>query len=308
MTERFLIDTDTASDDAVALIMALRHPAVEVEAITVVAGNVALDQAVQNALYTVELCGSAVPVYGGMAGPLLRDLEDATDTHGDDGFGDIGLDLAGRDPADGHAVDVITDTTMSNPGEITLVTLGPLSNCATALLRTPELAGAVKRCVVMGGAGKGPGNVTPLAEYNLWADPEAARIVCRSGLPLTFVGWDISVASAMLSTDDALQIRNLGSDLARFAIDIQATVEQFSREVSGLDGFDLPDPIAMAVAIDPDMATVERHHVDVAFGDGRDRGKDIVDWLDATGLDPNADVVTSVPRGRFLTMLERALS
>ncbi|MCP3939353.1 MAG: nucleoside hydrolase [Actinomycetia bacterium] len=308
MAERLLIDTDTASDDAVALIMALRHSDVEVEAITVVAGNVALDQAVQNALYTVELCGSSVPVFGGLTGPLLRDLEDATDTHGDDGFGDIGLDLSGRVPTYGHAVDVITETIMANRGEITLVTLGPLSNVATALLRTPDIATAVKRCVVMGGAGRGPGNVTPLAEYNLWADPEAARIVCRSGLPLTLVGWDISVASAMLSAHDASRIRNLGSDLARFAIDIQATVEKFSRDVSGLDGFDLPDPMAMAVAIDPGIATTERHHVDVAFGDGRDRGKDIVDWLDATGLGANADVVTSVSRRRFITMLEETLS
>lgn len=305
---RFLIDTDTASDDAVALIMALREPNITVEAITVVAGNVPLDQAVQNALYTVELCGSAAPVYAGLAGPLLRDLHTAQDVHGQDGLGDIGLPLHGRRPADGHAVDVLIDTIMGSPGNVTLVTLGPLSNVAAALIREPGLAGAVAHCYVMGGAGKSHGNVSPLAEFNFFVDPEAVRVVLRSGMPLTQIGWDISIESAVYSTEEAKELRSIGTPFAEFTVDIQAVLDDYAKTVSHLDGFDLPDPIAMAVAIDPSIAETRRLHVDVVIGDDPARGKDVIDWLGVTGRPANVDVVTHVPQARFRTILERLLA
>ncbi len=304
---RFLIDTDTASDDAVALVMALQEPTVSVDAITVVAGNVPLDQAVQNALYTVELCCSAVPVYAGRAAPLMRQLQTAEVVHGNDGMGDIGLPLSGRASAGPTAIDVIIDTIMGSPGEVTLVTLGPLTNVATALLRQPALADAVAHCFVMGGAGMGPGNVTPLAEFNLWCDPEAARTVIRSGMPLTHIGWDISVASATFDPDQATALRSCGP-LGEFSVDIQAVLDIYSREASGLPGFDLPDPIAMAVAIDPSIATTQRRHVDVLIGDGADRGKDVIDWHGVTDGKPNIDVVIDVPREHFVSILHRLLS
>lgn len=147
----FIIDTDTASDDAVALVMALLHPDVQVDAITVVAGNVPLGHGVQNALYTVERCGKSTPVYVGIDKPMLRPLETAQFCHGEDGMGDIGLPLGGRQPAQGHAVDVLIDTIHQFAGEITLVTLGPLTNVATALLKDPSIARDVERCVIMGG-------------------------------------------------------------------------------------------------------------------------------------------------------------
>src|SRR5712692_3104842 len=168
----FLIDTDTASDDAVALVMALTYP------------NVPVDQGVQNALYTVALCDKRVPVYRGVAAPLLRPLETAQNVHGQDGMGDIGLPLSGRMPAEGHAVDVLRETIRRYAGDITLVTLGPLTNVALALLQDPSLAGKVKECVMMGGIGQGYGNVTPVAEYNIWVDPEAAKVVFSSSMPI----------------------------------------------------------------------------------------------------------------------------
>ena len=301
---RFLIDTDTASDDAVALVMALREPTVSIDAITVVAGNVPLDQAVQNALYTVELCGSDVPVFAGQSAPLMRELQTAEDVHGNDGMGDIGLSLSGRQPSGTDAIDVIIDTIMASPGEITLVTLGPLTNVAVALLRQPAIAASVARCFVMGGAGTGPGNVTPLAEFNLWCDPEAARIVVRSGMPLTFVGWDISVASATFGPEDAAALRECGP-LGEFCVDIQAVLDVYAKESSGISGFDLPDPMAMAVAIEPSIATIERHHVEVLIGDGPGRGKDVIDWHGVTAKDPNVDIVTQVERHDFVEMLHR---
>lgn len=302
MTRRFLIDTDTASDDAVALVMALREPSVQVEAITVVAGNVPLEQGVQNAAYTVELCGATTAVYAGRDAPIMRELATAQHVHGADGMGDIGLPLSGYAAAAGRAVDVIVDTILGAPGEITLVTLGPLSNVATALLRAPEIATAVEHCYIMGGTGAGHGNVSPMGEFNFWCDPEAAAIVLRSGMPMTLVGWDISVASATFGPDDTRRLRECGP-LGAFAVDIQAVLTQFCLDETKLDGFDLPDPIAMAVAIDPSIATTAHRHVEIAFGDGLARGHDVVDWLANTGQPPNAQVVTAVPRDRFVNML-----
>lgn len=307
MTRRFLIDTDTASDDAVALVMAFREPSVTVEAVTVVAGNVPLDLAVQNALYTREMCGSTTPVYAGRAAPLMRPLETAQFVHGEDGMGDIGLPLSGRSAAAGHAVDVIIDAIMGSPGGITLVTLGPLSNIATALLREPGIAGAVEHCFVMGGACAGPGNVTPLAEFNFWADPEAARVVARSGMPLTLVGWDMSVRHATFDAGESAELRTRGP-LGAFCMDIQAAVDVYAREESHLVGFDLPDPIAMAVAIDPAIATFETHNLDVIIGDGEGRGKDVVDWLDATGARRDAHITTHVDRAAFVAKLSAAMT
>ena len=305
---RFLIDTDTASDDAVALVMALRHPEVAVEAITVVAGNVPLHQGVQNALYTVELCDRDVPVYAGLARPMMRPLETAQDVHGHDGMGDIGLDLTGRTPAPGRAVDVLVDSILSAPGEITLVTLGPLTNVAAAYLRAPEIAAAVAHVYVMGGTGAGPGNVTPLGEYNFWCDPEAAQVVLQSGMPLTVVGWDISTASATFDADQAAELREIGTPFAEFAVDIQAVLNAFAQSETHLPGFDLPDPIAMAVALEPSIAHTADRFVEIAIGDGLARGADVVDWLLVTGRPTNAEVVTYVKREDFVDMLKNLLS
>ena len=305
---RFLIDTDTASDDATAIVMALRHPDVHVEALTVVAGNVGRDQAVQNALYTVELCQADTPVYVGRDTPILRDLETAQNIHGDDGMGDCGLSLHGRQPAEGRAVDVVVDTILASPGEITLVCLGPLSNIAAALLRAPEIAEAVLRVVVMGGTGvHGPGNVTAMAEFNFWADPEAAHIVARSGMPLEFVGWDISIASAVVDADRHQAMKDLDTEHSRFAVSVAQAVRRFCLS-NGLEGDDLPDPIAMAHAIDPAPATTERLHVNVLFGDGAHRGVMEVDRLGFIGGEPNVEIVTHYPGDHFFEMFLAALA
>jgi purine nucleosidase len=304
---RFLIDTDTASDDAVALVMALNHSDVRVEAITVVAGNVPLEYGVQNALYTVERCGKSVPVYAGLDRPMLRPLETAQFCHGNDGFGDIGLPLRGRAPAEGHAVDVLVDRPRRFDGEITLVTLGPLTNVATALLRDPSFASRIERCVVMGGIGFGYGNIIPAAEYNIWVDPEAARIVFESGLPIEMVGWDVSHKHATFTAEEAEALR-AASDLAAFCVDIQRALRRFGIEYLKQDGFDLPDPIAMAVALEPDVATtVKRLRVDVETKGELTRGATVVDHLRVTGRQPNADVVLEASRERFLEVLYTAV-
>lgn len=300
---KFLIDTDTASDDAVAMCMALRHPDIDVLGFTVVAGNVPLAQAVQNALYTVELCGETTPVYVGAERPMLRDLGTAEEVHGQDGMGDIGLPLSGRNPAAGWGPQVIIDTIRNNPNEITLVAIGPLTNVAIALLMAPDIAGLVERVVIMGGTGEhGPGNISPTAEFNFWVDPEAVRVVLRSGMPLEFVGWDVSIESAVVTNERQEQLRALG-DLGNFAIDIQATLQGFAWEETRLAGPDFPDPIAMAHAIDPAPASTEHLGVDIAIGTEPMRGTMIVDHYGFAQLPKNVNVVTHYPEDAFFGML-----
>jgi purine nucleosidase len=300
----FFVDTDTASDDAVALVMALRHPDVHVVGIGVVAGNVPLPQAVQNALYTVELCGSQVPVHAGEAAPLELALETAQHVHGVDGMGDIGLDLARRKPSGTHAVDALLEASHEHAGTLTLVTLGPLTNVARALQRDATLAQRIPRCVVMGAVGDHVGNTNPVAEFNMWVDPHAVDIVLRSGMHLEIVGWDISRHYAVLDPTDAAAVRAIGTPFAEFCIDIQAIVNTFALHETKLAGFDLPDPIAMAYAIDPSVATETRRlHCDVETAGSVTRGMVVMDLLGLTGREPNALVVMAADRERFLAML-----
>lgn len=283
MPRVFLIDTDTASDDAVALIMALRAPGVHVAAITTVAGNVDVEQATRNALYTAELCGSAVPVYTGAAKPLVRVHEDATWFHGRDGLGDHGYKPARRGPENAHAVDAIIQIIEANPG-LVMVTLGPLTNVALALARRPQIAGQVSRCVVMGGAPCCEGNVTPAAEYNIWVDPEAARMVFRGGLPVELVGWQLSRGDAVLNARDIDFALSLNTDRARFAIECNSRARAAYLEQTGEHGIALPDPVAMAVAIHPELCTdMSEHYVDVETGSELTRGMTVVDRLNVAG-------------------------
>jgi inosine-uridine nucleoside N-ribohydrolase len=304
----FFIDTDTASDDAVALVMALRHPGVDIVGIGVVAGNVPLDQAVQNALYVAELCGADVPIHAGADRPLVVPLETAQFVHGNDGMGDIGLPLTGRSPAPGHAVDALLAASHRYPGELTLVTLGPLTNIAIAVRRDPTLAARIGRCVVMGAVADHIGNLSPVAEYNMWADPHAVAVVLEAGLPLELVGWDISRRYAVLDPDDAAALRAIGTPLAEMCVDIQQVLTQFALAETKLAGFDLPDPIAMAYAVDPSVATdTRRVHCAVETESPLTRGMVVMDVLGLTGEDPNATVVTAADRSRFLSMLRAAV-
>lgn len=305
---KFLIDTDTASDDAVALVMALRTPGIHVEAITVVAGNMPIEKGLQNALYTRDLCNSHAPVYQGSAAPLLRPLHTAESVHGNDGMGDIGLPLTGRRPEPGSAVTAIIETIHRNPGEITLVTLGPLTNIALALKEDPSIVKEVSRYVMMGGIGYGGGNVTPAAEFNIWVDPEAAEIVFASGLPVEMVGWDISVQYAVFDPQDVAQFRAIGTPLAQFCMDIQKALTQYALTKTHLAGFDLPDPIAMAVAIDPSAATKTEHtYVEVETKSELTLGETVVDHRGVTGKPANTTVVREASRERFLEILRQSV-
>ncbi|PIE34253.1 MAG: nucleoside hydrolase [Ilumatobacter coccineus] len=304
------IDTDTASDDAVALVIALRHPDIEVVGISVVAGNVPLDRAVQNALYTRDLCQAhEVPVHVGADTPLHIPLITAQNVHGADGMGDIGLDLSGRTPDSDDAVGALIQASHDHAGELTLVTLGPLTNIALALERDPDLPTRIDRVVTMGAVADHIGNVTPAAEYNMWADPDAVAAVLASDLTIEFVGWDISRKYAVITPEIARDIRSIGTPLAEFCVDIQAMLTNYCATDTKLAGFDLPDPITMAYAIDSTIATEIRDlYVEVETESELTRGMVVMDVLGITGQPPNARVITAADHDAFVDMWRRSVS
>lgn len=297
MSRPFLIDTDTASDDAVALLMALRWPDVDVVGITIVSGNMPVERGARNALYTAQLCGADVPVYLGATKPLQRDNHHAEWFHGEDGMGNMHYPSPRRRPESQPAVDAILDRVRAHPG-LTLVTLGPLTNIALAVQRAPGFVRDVGRVVVMGGAACTVGNITPAAEYNIWVDPEAARIVFGSGLPLEMVGWELSRGEANLLAPDLEAIRGLGTELARFALDCNRVVVESTRTQSGDPGLGLPDPVAMAVALDASICTRRsRHHVEIETESELTRGMTVVDQLGRAGDAINEDAWGARTRG-----------
>ncbi len=294
MPQTFLIDTDTASDDAVALIMALLSPDVRVIAITTVAGNVPVVQSTRNALYTVELCGADVPVYIGADKPLLRTYENATWFHGRDGLGDHNYPAAKQSAESQHAVEAIIAAIEANPG-IVLVTLGPLTNVALGMAKKPEIAGNVSRCVVMGGAPCCEGNVTPAAEYNFWVDPEAARIVMNSGLLIELIGWQLSRGEAVLNEREIAHILGFDNPIAKFAIECNSRAREAYKTQTGEDGISLPDPVAMAVALDPSLGTERsEHYLDVETQSELTRGMSVVDRLNVANDERNKSVWAGV--------------
>lgn len=301
---KFLIDSDTASDDAVAILMALRTSEVQVVAITIVAGNVGVNQGAKNALNTVELCGATTPVYKGLAKPLLREHVDARFFHGEDGMGGLNLPPPQLEPQPKHAVDAIIDNIHSAPGEITLVTLGPLSNIAAALLKEPKIASEVKDAYVMGGAANVVGNITPSAEYNIWCDPEAARIVFQSGIPILMVGWEHCIGSSLLDEEDMAHIRALKTSYANFTLDCNRNALKTNQEWLGFSGLSLPDPVAMAIALDREICTQsEWKYVQVEINSELTRGETVVDRFGVLNKEPNIEVCFAVDAHKFKSLL-----
>ena len=271
--KKFIIDADTGSDDAVAILMALRDPRVEVLGVTVVSGNVPLKQGVINTLSTAELCDVGVKVFAGADKPLIREYSEiytleefqkhvhtlspdsvsAQCVHGVDGMGDIGVEPQNKNYEEQDAVDYLINSFNNYPNEITLVTWGPLTNIAKAIQKDSSIAAKIEHCYVMGGTSDGSGNVSAAAEYNIWVDPEAAQIVFNSGLAITMVGWDNSYKYAMLKDKEINDLKSLKTKYADFCVDIQKTLIELTYASYGFYGFDLPDPITMAIALDNDI-------------------------------------------------------
>ena len=323
--KKFIIDADTGSDDAVAILMALRDPRVDVLGVTVVSGNVPLKQGIINTLSTAELCDVDVKVFAGADKPLTReyleiytldefqkhvqtlssDSVTAQCVHGVDGMGDIGVEPQNKNYEEQDAVDYLIESFNKNPNEITLVTLGPLTNIAKAIQKDPSISTKIEHCYVMGGTSDGSGNVSAAAEYNIWVDPEAAQIVFNSGLAITMVGWDNSYKYAMLKDQEINELKSLKTKYADFCVDIQKTLIELTYASYGFYGFDLPDPITMAIALDNDIILESQQlHVLVDVRDGITRGQTIVDYFNAEQGDQNVRVVTKSDNLGFLNLLK----
>jgi purine nucleosidase len=276
MPRTFLIDTDTGSDDAVAIIMALRAPDVRVAAITVVAGNVPLPQALSNALYTAELCGSDVPVFAGASHPLKRALCCADWFHGQDGLGDHGYVPKNKKAEAKHAVDAMIETIRANPG-LTIVTLGPLTNVALALQRDPKLAESIGRCVIMGGNPCCEGNITPAAEFNIYVDPEAADAVFSAGWDLTMIGLDVTHL-ALYTPQVGERLAAIDTRAARWMAQLLTFFGESYRTSGRMGAPPIHDAVAVASVIDPSLVKTREARVEIETAGRLTRGMTVVDF------------------------------
>jgi len=326
--EKFIIDADTGSDDAVAILLALRDPSIEILGISIVSGNVPLELGILNTKSTMELCEQDIKVYAGSNKPLLREykeihnLDDFMDhvksespisasgqcVHGIDGMGDIGIYPKNKTYEKESGVDFLIKSLNEQPNEITVVTLGPLTNIAKAIEKDSSIIEKVKHCYVMGGTSDGSGNVSAAAEYNIWVDPEAAKIVFDSGMKITMVGWDNSYKYAMLKEDEMSLLKSLKTKYADFSVDIQKTLIDLTFRTYGFYGFDLPDPITMAIALDNKIIE-ESQQLDVIVDtrDGLTRGQTIVDYFGVENKHKNIRVVTKANKKRFMDLLIKSL-
>lgn len=304
----FLIDTDTASDDAVALLMALREPAIQVEAITIVAGNCPLHTCLKNALVTIEVAGTYYPpVFIGMGKPLMRKLYTSEFVHGDDGMGNMDLHDPSLKPQTTHAVDMIIEMARKFPGELEVVTLGPLTNLAMAILREPALPELIKMVYVMGGAGFGPGNITPIAEFNFYVDAEAVHVFLTSELNKTIVGWDVCYTETFIDQYDIDKLNGLGK-IGQFAVRCNASLIEFNKNW-GKDGFDLPDPSTIAVALYPDIVTESgEYYTYIDYQSHQGYGQFVIDQYGLLNQAHNATIVSKIDAVEFKQRIFKLLS
>jgi inosine-uridine nucleoside N-ribohydrolase len=259
---RVIIDTDPGVDDALALLLAMRSPELKIEAITPVAGNVPLDLTLPNALRMVEIAGRTdIPVAAGARAPLMRRLVTATYAHGENGLGGAVFPEPTTKPVAAPAAEIIRQIVREYPGEVTLITIGPLTNIATALNSDPELASMVRALVMMGGSLSG-GNITPAAEFNVYVDPEAARIVFQSGIPITMVGLDVTRRTSL--TDDHVRTLEAAQNpVSQAAAKIGRNAINHNRERGFLAGPNMHDSLAIAGFVDPAILKLQDYYVDV---------------------------------------------
>ncbi|HET7359032.1 MAG TPA: nucleoside hydrolase [Rhodanobacteraceae bacterium] len=303
---RLLIDTDPGVDDALALLMAYAHA--DVQALTIAAGNVGLAHTVRNACTLVELVGAGTPVHAGCPTPLVRAPdEDAAGVHGDDGFGDVGFPDPRLRAQDEHAALALIRLTRAQPGRLTLVALGPLTNLALAVRLDPDLPQRVARLVVMGGAVHGQGNTRTLtAEFNIGFDPEAARVVFEAFAQFDLVDWEATLRHAFDEADFDRWLA-AGDARARFFASLVGKARAYNAQ-RGRRGIIAADALAMAVALEPDLVLrAERHHVAVEIDGQLTRGSTVVDWEDRLGRPANARIVLDIDQEHFAALVRRAL-
>ncbi|PLS79448.1 MAG: nucleoside hydrolase [Chloroflexi bacterium] len=298
---RVILDTDPGIDDALAILLAVASPEVELAAVTVTGGNCPLDQGVRNALGVLETVRSAVPVVPGVALPLIRPPFTAPETHGNSGLGNAQLPPPTTPPAQDHAVDLLVREIMTAREPVTLVAVGPLTNVALAIRRQPQIVERVHQVIVMGGAIDVPGNTTPLAEFNVYVDPHAAHIVLHSGLPLTLLPWDIT-SQVLLTQAHVDALLTIASPVTRLIADATSFYIDFHREYFGYAGCSINDPIALALVFQPELAHYAEVFVDVEIDSPKSIGKTIADAQGLWKRSPNVRLVTGFDAHAFLEL------
>jgi inosine-uridine nucleoside N-ribohydrolase len=299
MATPVIIDCDPGHDDAMALLLALGSPELELAAVTTVAGNQTLDKVTANAIRVLDVAGAqAIPVAAGADRPLVHPARVADEVHGASGLDGPELPPPSRAPEPLHAVELMARLLRERPH--TLVPVGPLTNVALLLALHPELAGRIERVVLMGGA-IAEGNVTPAAEFNIWVDPEAAHRVFSSGLDVTMVGLDVT-HRALLSRERAEGLRASGRTGAVVA-DLHRFYSRFHEQTYGDPSTPVHDALAVAYLIRPALLRVERLHTAIDSSLGVGRGRTVVDRWRRLGLEPNASVAVDVNPGGFVDLL-----
>jgi purine nucleosidase len=300
---KVIIDTDTATDDAIAIIMALKHNNFDVKAITTVAGNVDLQQATQNALYTVELCNKNIPVYKGSSGPIKRKLETSKFFHGKDGLGDTGPYIPKLKEQKENAINKIVSLINANPNEIEIIAIGPLTNIAKVFDEDPSTINKLKSLYIMGGIGEGKGNITHHAEFNFWVDPDAADLVLNSNIKVHLIAWDTTQIYGYINKENFEELKKINSSLSQFSIDIQQKALQYYKIKYNEYKVDLADPLAMAAFIDSKIVTEYKNCEIKMILNGLERGKDIVSFTKKG----NIKLASKISREKFLNTLKKSL-
>jgi inosine-uridine nucleoside N-ribohydrolase len=296
-----LLDCDPGHDDAIALLLALASPELELLGVTTVAGNQTLAKTTANALRVLEFVGRGdVPVAAGADRPLARDLFIAAYVHGESGLEGPALPEPQGTAVGQHAVDFLAERTLGAARPVTLVPVGPLTNVGLLLARHPEAAERIERIVLMGGAIR-EGNVTPAAEFNIYVDPEAAWRVFHSGLPVTMIGLDVT-HQALMSDAHAERLRESGR-AGRLVAELYDFFSRYHRETYGFEGAPIHDAVAVAHVLRPGLVETLPRHVDVDCESRLCRGRTVVDLWRRTGEEPNADVGIGIDADGFLELL-----
>jgi inosine-uridine nucleoside N-ribohydrolase len=301
-----ILDVDPGHDDAVAIMLACGAPELELLAVTTVAGNVPLDKTTNNALRILSLIGRTdVPVAAGAASPLIRPLHSAEDIHGESGLEGSEIPAAPFEPDGRGATELIADALRGSPEPVTLVPTGPLTNVALFLREHPELASRIERISLMGGS-IGLGNTTPAAEFNIYVDPEAAREIFESGLPITMSGLDVThqAGAGHAQREHLRSLGRVGTVVAGFLEFFAATYER----IYGFDAPPLHDPVAVAAVFEPSLLKTRPMRVDVECESELTRGETVCDFYGVTGKAPNAEVGVALDRKRFFALLYRSLA
>ncbi|MGQ9908494.1 MAG: nucleoside hydrolase [Candidatus Flexifilum sp.] len=310
MTLKLIVDTDAGVDDAQALMLALAHPQVEVAAITCVTGNVHVDQVVANVSVVADVMGSPVPIYRGCDRPLIASWRPEEDhVHGTDGMGDWDeRPPTFRSAEAEHAVQALLRLVNSAPGAYTLVTLGPLTNLAVALMLDPHLPAKLGALYIMGGAYAATGNtVNAAAEWNLFCDPEAGKIVFDAFPAITLVTWETTIDNP-LPWPDYHGLCALPTPRARFFKGITDKTKSFAEKIPGLNGYPIPDPLTMAVALDPGLIRrAGTYPMTVETGGTHTRGQTVIDHLRRWGRPDNVRVVTQIDMAGVARLYRRAV-